>query len=173
MKKLDQLGPIDLAIIEYLYNLSSPPCEPLPLFDRAVRGVSHFMVYVAETAHEPGVLSFLPSRSVKDALTFYGSHDALGQHVLEVVMQKVIQDEEHTSETHRYTTPLVLPQNSRSEVAAHIPRFTLYIHLCDLIFGGIEGVVDELKRTIGRFVGIKVQSAIQKHYRSSPKKPKS
>lgn len=173
-KKLDQLSAEELAVIEYLYALSNPPSDPLPLAERAVRGLSHFLLYVVEVAaHEPGMLSILQGRSIDDELGIYRTEEALFRHVLEVVMQKVLVDDKHTPDTHRYTTPLLWPPAGRGDVPAYMPRFNLYMHLCALVFGGIEDVNTALEKTIGRDAVAQLRSAIRKHYRRGSRGRKS
>lgn len=164
-KKLDQLSAEKLAVIEYLYDLTSPPAGPRPpLAERAVRGLSHFLKYAAEAAHEPGMLSILGEGSLKAKLRIYGSENALMQHVFEVIMQTIIVDEEHTPETHPYVTPLVWPPAAKGEPPRYMDRFTLHMHLISFVFGGIEDVHDEVMLVTRDFVRREVMSAIRKHY---------
>lgn len=163
-KKLDQLNAEQLAVIEYLYDLSSPPAARPPLAERAIRGLSHFLKYAAQAAHEPGMLSILGEGILKDKLRIYGSEDALMQHVFEVIMQTIIVDEEHTPETHPYVTPLTWPPAAEGEVPGYMDRFTLHIHLIALVFGGIEDVHDEVMIATRDFVRRELMSAIRGHY---------
>jgi len=164
-KKIDRLSAEQLAVIEYLYDLSSPPAGPRPpLAERAIRGLSHFLKYAAEAAHEPGMLSILGEGSLKDKLRIYGSEDALIQHMFEVIMQQIIVDEEHTPETHPYVTPLVWPPAAEGEAPGYMDRFILHMHLLSLVFGGIEGVHGEVMITTRNLVRNELMSAIRKHY---------
>lgn len=163
-KNLDQLDPEMQAVIAYFYSLSSPPGEPEALPEQARRGMSCFLMYVARTAaHERGMLSFLPARSYDDALEIYGHANALFRHGLEGVIQKVLLDDAHSPETHRYTTPLFWPPRPEGEPPTEMPRFTLYMHVIFLLFGGVEGIREELSLT-WKLVHSEFESAIRKHY---------
>lgn len=165
--KLDQLTPENLAVIEYLYSLSTPPADPPPLAERARRGLSHFLMYVAEiVAHEPGMLSFLPDRTLKDAIWYYHGNDAHIFHVLEVLIQKVMTDATHTPDTYRNTTPLAWSRQGEGKTPGHIPRFAIYVLVMKFLYRGIEGL-DDMWITRG-LVQIKLELAIEKHYGSPP-----
>lgn len=163
--ELEQLSTEQLAVIEYLYDLSSRPHNYLPVEDRALLGLSQFLMYLsASAAHEPAMLSGLPGRSVGDAIRIYKTEDVLLSHVLDAVMQKVLFDDENTPETNPYTTPLAWPPATEGEDPSYMSRFDLYMHLHDFLSFGIEGVHYKIKRTIRGFVRRHLQSAIRKHY---------
>jgi hypothetical protein len=167
--KLDQLSPEKRAVIAYLYSLSSPPSEPEAFPEQARRGMACLLMHVAKTAvHEPGMLSFLPARSYEDALDIYGHENTLFRHALEGAIQKVLLDDAHGPETHRYTTPLLWSPDP-SEPPAEMPRFTLYMHVIFLLFGGIEGIQEELSRT-WKLVQGEFESAIRTHYAQHAKR---
>lgn len=160
---LDQLGPEQRAVIAWFYSLSSPPSEPEAFPEQAQQGLSCFLRYVASTAaHEPGMLSPLLRRSYEEILTIYGTENALFRHAIEVVTQKVLLDEAHGPETHRYATPLFWPPSPEGEPPAEMPRMTLYIHAIFLLFSGIEEVREELSRTWAQVQG-DLESAIRRH----------
>jgi hypothetical protein len=162
--KLDQLSPERRAVIAWFYSLSSPPSEPEAFPDQARRGLSCFLMYVAKTAaHEPGMLSPLLGDSYEDALKIYGNENALFRHALEVVTQKVLLDDAHSPETHRYTTPLLWPPRPEGEAPSEMPRFTLYMHVIFLLFGGVEGIREELAR-IWRLAQIEMEIAMRYHF---------
>ena len=164
-RKLEQLTANELAVIEYLYGLSNPPPDPLPLEDRAVRGLTHFLLYVAEVAaHEPDMLTILEATSLQGELGIYRTEDALMQHVLEVVMQKVLVEEDRASGANPYVTPLIMPPAHEGEAPVAMARFTLYMHLIAVLFGGIEGVNNRVVMATRGPVRKGLMSAIRKHY---------
>jgi hypothetical protein len=162
--KLDQLDPERRAVIAWFYSLSNPPSEPEAFPDQARRGMSCFLMYVARiAAHEPGMLSALPGRSYEEAQAILGHENALFRHVVEGVTQKVLLDKAHGPETHRYTTPLLWPPVPEGEPPAEMPRLTLYKHTVFLLFGGVEGIRDELSRT-WKLAKIEMEIAIRWHF---------
>lgn len=165
-RKLEQLTDDELAVIEYFYNLSNPPADPLPLAERTVHGLSHFLMHVVGVAaHEPGMLSILAGDSIEDELVIYETEETLLRHVLELVMLKVLTDQEHSPETHPYTTPLLRPPIKPGDVPVYMPRITLYKHLCFIAFGGIEGIDAEISGILGDILVTQLQSAVRKHHR--------
>ena len=164
-KRLEELSPEKLAVIKYLYDLSSPPAGPRPpLAEQAVRGLSHFLKYAAKAAHEPGMLSILGEGTLKGKLRTYGSEGALVQHMFEVIMQQIIVDEEHTPETHPYVTPLVWPPAAEGKSPRYMDRSTLHMHLLSFVFGSVEGVHGEVMIVTRNLVRNELMSAIRKHY---------
>ncbi|MCC5972346.1 MAG: hypothetical protein JJU15_20625 [Pararhodobacter sp.] len=159
-KKLEELSARQLAVIEYLYDLSRPS-----LAERAVRGLSHFMRYVAKAAHGQDMLVLSNAQNLEGELGIFSSEDALIEHVFELAMQKVLAGDVPTSDTNPYVAPLIWPPAVEGEEPVHMNRFMLYMHLVALVFGEIEGVhEDEVMTATRELVRRELKSAIRGHY---------
>lgn len=165
-KQLEELSPRQLAVIEYLYDLSAPPAgPPPPLAERAAWGLSHFMRYVAKAAHGPDMLVMWDARNLEGELGIYSTEEALIEHVFELAMQKVLAGDAPPPDVNPYVAPLIWPPAVEGEDPVHMNRFMLYMHLVAFVFGEIEGVHDDEVMTSTReFVRRELKSAIRGHY---------
>ena len=163
--ELDELSPEQQAVIEYLFKMIPSPRQGSDPGWPAEWGLLNFIWYLSEIApSEPGALSFLPGRSIKDALRIYCTEDILLAHVFESLMQRVLLDEEHKPETHPYTKPLHWPPAQEGEDRSYMSRFDLYAHVSDFLSRGIDATDFKVKRTLRTSVRKRLQQAIHRHY---------
>ena len=164
--ELDELSPEQQAVIEYLFKIVEIPGQRSDPGWPAEWGLLNFLWYLSETVatRTPGALSFLPGRSIKDALRIHRTEDILLAHVFESLMQKILLDEEHKPETHPYTKPLHWPPAQEGEDRSYMSRFDLYAHVSDFLSRGIDATDFKVKRTLRTSVRNKLQHAIHRHY---------
>ena len=163
--EFDELSPEQQAVIEYLFKIIPSPRQGSDPGWPAEWGLLNFLWYLSEIAPaEPGALSFLPGRSIKDALRIYRTEDILLAHVFESLMQRVLLDDEHKPETHPYTKPLHWPPAKEGEDRSYMSRFDLYAHVSDFLSRGIDATDFKVKRTLRTSVRKKLQHAIHLHY---------
>ena len=164
--ELDELSPEQQAVIEYLFKIVEIPGQRSDPGWPAEWGLLNFLWYLSETVatRTPGALSFLPGRSIKDALQIHCTEDVLLAHVFESLMQRILLDEEPKPETNPYTTPLLLPPAQEGKDRSYMSRFDLYTHVSDFLNPGIDAVHYKVKRTLRGQVRTKLRHAIHRHY---------